>query len=158
MWQMIRLTLLLSCVVSCTSKPGPPTASAAETAIVQQYCEKAFACESSWDSNEHLQDFVEPFTTSAAGCETKYVLSSSDLATLDSDVASGRVVYNDQTTQGCLDNNDAESCGDWFDYPGDAPPQHCDGAFVGKVALGQACQLTLECVAGNCQARICTNQ
>jgi hypothetical protein len=157
MFRMIRLALLLSCVVGCTSKPGPATASAAETAIVQQYCTKAFACQGDWDGQEHLQDFVEPFTSSVSGCEAKYLLSSSDLATLDSDVVSGRVVYNDGTTQDCLDHNDAVSCGDWFDYPGDAPPPYCTGAFMGTLETGQACQLTFECNGGFCESGVCVN-
>lgn len=153
---MIRLALVFGCVVACNN-PGPKTASAAYTAIVQQYCSKAFACEGSWDGNEHLQDFADPFTNSVSECETKYLLSSSDLATLDADVVAGRVVYGDETTQNCLDDNTAQSCFDWFDYLGSAPPPHCDGAFRGAVALGQNCQLSLECVAGGCGSGICTN-
>ena len=147
---MARSIAPLVLVGACYSMPGPPAAADGELYLVQQYCEKAFACEAAWDMNRHMQNFGDAFTASSANCVMKWGLAQPQLVTLGDATAAGRVLYDDEATQRCLDRDYTSTCADFFDFSGPALGPVCPGAFMGTVPVGSACQLTLECVTGTC--------
>ena len=118
------------------------------------FCHKMFTC---CDASERMS--TDAAAVDEATCRSN-MSASPDIALLQSEVASGRVVFHGDRARSCLDTVAALSCQEWgADFLLIRFPV-CPTIFEGTVATGGACASDAECSGGHCGSstggRVCT--
>ena len=111
---------------------------------IQGVCEKAFECEAEFDGGGFIT-FEELYGTSVDNCVSMFETLLGDVG---ASVEAGRIEYNADDAQACLDGTDFGTCEQFFmgDYD---EPAECDTAFVGTVPNGEECETELDCADEN---------
>lgn len=107
---------------------------------VHAVCEKAFECEDEFDGGGFVT-FEDIYGTSVDDCASRFEAEVGDVG---ASVDAGRIEYNADDAQACLDGTDFGTCEQFFmgDYD---EPAECDTAFVGTVPNGDDCETSLDC-------------
>lgn len=128
--------------------PGPPalTADDVPDRLATLICGKAFGCCTDMERISALP--FDPPPTTQADCEKQY---SAFVAALFANFGtkegldSGRLIFNPDIFQTCMDSAQALSCSAFHSDSGPDSVSACDAFFEGKVALGGECGTDDEC-------------
>jgi|KBSMisStandDraft_5_1062788.scaffolds.fasta_scaffold286921_2 hypothetical protein len=115
----------------------------------QAICRKVFTC---CDVAEYAAAFTDE-ASCRAGFATQF---NDDVSNAQTDIAAGRLAYHGDRARGCLDALAALPCARWGGNQELTGIPECLQAFEPLVAPGDACVRDAACVAGYCQAGICT--
>jgi hypothetical protein len=122
----------------------------------QAVCAGAFRCMSSYPAGFPIP-FEGLFGTSASACTTMF---NRDAAAVQAAVDAGRIEYNSADAEACIEFGEGLSCTDfWGNLFDEMPPSPaaCDTAFIGKVAIGGMCTISLECAGADSTCDDATN-
>lgn len=111
-------------------------------------------------SNRTFEDFVGGTTADACFNSLRtitLVVNGQDYFTkLDASVTAGRIKYNANDYDTCVDALEAQTCNQFFRQNGETAvdPAACNTASVGQVATGSACTIDDDCatVGDDCDA------
>jgi hypothetical protein len=124
---------------------GGPSASEAFDDAIKATCQKAFDCMSTFPSGQGIT-FDQEFGSSESICETMYSGAATDTkAKLEASISAGRITYNSDDAQVCIDGVKNETCGQFWGTDTYTPPPECDTAFQGTVADGGTCTIDDDC-------------
>jgi hypothetical protein len=140
--------LVVSGFLGTLAACGSPSVSDSLDDAISTQCAKAFDCMSSFPTDEGFA-FEDLYGSSESACVSNLETASAESKSqYQASVDAGRIIYNADDAQACLDAENALSC-DQF-WRGDSPePTACDTAFQGTVADGGACTIDDDCATGS---------
>jgi hypothetical protein len=152
---LVPMAFLAGAFAACGGGGGGfSSGSDAMHAAIRASCEKAFDCMSSYDAAMHNNTaFADSYGNSVDDCVTQTeafitaFLGANYFDELDASIDAGRVTFNSDDAQTCIDAGSAETCDQYFGQNGataDSPPE-CDTTFVGTVSDGGDCTIDQDC-------------
>jgi hypothetical protein len=125
--------------------------------IASSTCAKAFDCQDSFPGT--AQQFTDAFGASEAAC-VDIVLEDAETDLYEASVDAGRIVYDADDAQACLDSQDlgSVSCDDLWAGNLPEPAPECETTFVGTVPDGEQCTMSDDCAgdASSCIDGVCS--
>lgn len=124
---------------------GDPTVQEVLDESINTQCSKAWECMATFPSGQGVT-FEQLFSTSESACVTNFqTLIDEDQSKFEASVAAGRIIYNPDDAQICLDAMAALTCGQFWGTEPVQEPAACDSAFQGTVADGGMCTIDEDC-------------
>jgi hypothetical protein len=141
-------------VAACGGSDAPSSASGAVQESIRATCAKAFACRSAYDpAMNNDQSFENSYGTSESDCYDRTVAlvlafgGTDYFDKLDASAEAGRIAYNADDLETCLDALDAVSCDAYFGQNGAMAdePAACQTVLEPQVPIGGSCTIIGDC-------------
>jgi hypothetical protein len=122
---------------------GGDTPSEAILASIDQTCSIAHECRDSFPPDLGFE-FVDLFENTEAECVTAFN-TGLDLDAVEASVDAGRVIFDAGDARTCQNAIEALNCAQFWGDEESADIPECDTDFVGTVADGGTCTISLDC-------------
>jgi hypothetical protein len=137
-----------------TGGGGSITATAFLDGAGMKQCDNAFACKSTFPTDQGVT-FDQAFGATASACYTQ-INQYNPPAMVEAAITAGKIDFDGAAAKTCLAGIAMTACATlWANGPDE--PAACAGVFSGKVADGAACTVDLECSGAQsyCNAGTC---